>query len=432
MNAVIFPRALLTLFLAFAFPVASFAYWDVGIRVGFAPPEIPLYAQPPCPGPGNIWTPGYWAYSNDDEDYYWVPGTWVLAPSAGLYWTPGYWAVNDDEYEWNEGYWAPHVGFYGGINYGFGYFGVGFAGGYWRDRDFYYNRAVVNVTNVNVTNVYYSNEYNNYDRGRRVSFNGGDGVRARPTSTDLIAAREPHRGFTAPQRFQAESARKVPELMASVNHGLPTVAATPRPGLFNARNVEPARATGDAPMWRRNAQTPNRADNTSRPEASRPDASNRQSMPQQPQPAHAFNQQPMTRSTESQWTSRGGSNLGGSNPRGGDVMQRSAPPSRAPVVADYRRSEQQPAAQQHQFNQPQQFAQQPHQLAQPAPYRSAPAPAYRQAPTYAPPRAPQPAPRSENYGMPQRAAMPQQMPRNEPSPRGSPPAHGNGPDRNRS
>ena len=28
------------------------------------------------PGPGYIWTPGYWAYDPADG-YYWVPGTWV-------------------------------------------------------------------------------------------------------------------------------------------------------------------------------------------------------------------------------------------------------------------------------------------------------------------------------------------------------------------
>jgi predicted patatin/cPLA2 family phospholipase len=28
-----------------------------------------------------------------DEDYYWVPGTWVLPPEVGLRWTPPYWAT---------------------------------------------------------------------------------------------------------------------------------------------------------------------------------------------------------------------------------------------------------------------------------------------------------------------------------------------------
>ena len=32
---------------------------------------------------------------------------------------------------WHLGYWGPHVGFYGGVNYGYGYVGVGFVGGRW-------------------------------------------------------------------------------------------------------------------------------------------------------------------------------------------------------------------------------------------------------------------------------------------------------------
>jgi hypothetical protein len=47
---------------------------------------------------------------------------------------------------------GPHIGFYGGVNYGFGYGGVGFGGGEWRGGSFYYNRSVTNVTNV--TTVY--------------------------------------------------------------------------------------------------------------------------------------------------------------------------------------------------------------------------------------------------------------------------------------
>ena len=57
-------------------PASSFA--GVFISVGFAPPVLPVYEQPPCPQPGWMWTPGYWAYG--DDGYYWVPGTWVPAP----------------------------------------------------------------------------------------------------------------------------------------------------------------------------------------------------------------------------------------------------------------------------------------------------------------------------------------------------------------
>lgn len=51
---------------------------SVGISVGIAPPPIPIYTQPVCPGPAYMWTPGYWAYDPVDG-YYWVPGTWVVA-----------------------------------------------------------------------------------------------------------------------------------------------------------------------------------------------------------------------------------------------------------------------------------------------------------------------------------------------------------------
>ena len=53
-----------------------------------------------------MWTPGYWAW-DDDNGYYWVPGTWVEAPEPGLLWTPGYWGWNDGVYAWNGGYWGP-------------------------------------------------------------------------------------------------------------------------------------------------------------------------------------------------------------------------------------------------------------------------------------------------------------------------------------
>src|SRR5712691_11778605 len=98
----------------------------VGVSIRIAPPLLPVYVQPPIPGPGYIWTPGYWAWDPYVRDYYWVPGTWVLAPAVGLLWTPGYWGWRDGVYIWNGGYWGPRIGYYGGINYGYGYTGIGF------------------------------------------------------------------------------------------------------------------------------------------------------------------------------------------------------------------------------------------------------------------------------------------------------------------
>src|SRR5580704_13769957 len=110
-------------------PTATFAQVSVGVSITVAPPVLPVYVQPPIPEAGYIWTPGYWAYG--DDGYYWVPGTWVMPPSVGLLWTPGYWGWSGGSYVFNAGYWGPTVGFYGGINYGFGYGGVGYEGGRW-------------------------------------------------------------------------------------------------------------------------------------------------------------------------------------------------------------------------------------------------------------------------------------------------------------
>src|SRR5262249_29659943 len=140
-------RALIAALSLAALPVVSQAGVFVGVSVNIAPPVLPVYVQPPCPAPGYIWVPGYWAWGGDEDGYYWVPGTWALAPSVGLLWTPGWWGWGDGVYLWHAGYWGPHVGFYGGINYGFGYGGLGYEGGEWRGNQFYYNRSVTNVTN---------------------------------------------------------------------------------------------------------------------------------------------------------------------------------------------------------------------------------------------------------------------------------------------
>jgi len=111
----------------------------VFVSVGFAPPVIPIYTQPIAPGYGYIWTPGYWAYG--DDGYYWVDGEWVYPPYEGALWTPGYWGWGGSAYLWYPGYWGRRVGYYGGINYGFGYFGTGFWGGYWHGGRYFYNSA---------------------------------------------------------------------------------------------------------------------------------------------------------------------------------------------------------------------------------------------------------------------------------------------------
>jgi hypothetical protein len=189
----IFGRLFVALALGLLFlatPRAGLA--QVAVSITVAPPPLPVYVQPPIPGPGWIWTPGYWAWG--PYGYYWVPGTWVRPPRVGLLWTPGYWGWLNGVYVWHVGYWGPRVGFYGGINYGFGYIGVGYFGGFWEHDVFHYNAAVNNIRNVHV-NVYRQTTVNNINITRnvnvtRVSFNGGrGGIAARPTPEELGAAR---------------------------------------------------------------------------------------------------------------------------------------------------------------------------------------------------------------------------------------------------
>src|SRR5260370_25632507 len=153
----IFAVAVLTML---CMPASSAAQVAVGIAVGFAPPDLPVYEQPMCPEEGYIWTPGYWAYDPDFGDYYWVPGTWVLAPEVGFLWTPGYWAWGGSGFIFYEGFWGPVVGFYGGINYGYGYFGHRYEGGPWVGGRFFYNRRVHNVNVTIIPNLYYSTVIN--------------------------------------------------------------------------------------------------------------------------------------------------------------------------------------------------------------------------------------------------------------------------------
>ncbi len=226
---------LLVSLLVIAAPLPASAEVAIGISVGYAPPALPVYVQPVCPGPGFIWIPGYWAW-DPDYGYYWVPGTWVLAPFPGFLWTPGYWAWSDGAYIWYEGYWGPVVGFYGGINYGFGYNGYGYYGGYWDHDRFYYNRTVNNISTTNITTVYSKQIPRSATKGR-VSFNGGRGGAALRPTAGQMEARKKGSAPVPVQREQLQAARSDPRLRASANHGRPAIAATPKPGVFSGSGV---------------------------------------------------------------------------------------------------------------------------------------------------------------------------------------------------
>jgi Skp family chaperone for outer membrane proteins len=231
-------RSLLVVIAMLAIPAVSMA--GVSVSITIAPPPLPVYEQPVCPGDGYIWTPGYWAWDDDSGDYYWVPGTWVMAPEVGFFWTPAYWGWDGGSYVFYQGYWGPQIGFYGGINYGFGYFGTGYEGGRWDNGHFFYNQSVNNVNVTVVHNVY--NTRVTETNTSHVSFNGGNGgINARPTAQEEAAAHAQHVGPVAAQVQHVQAARTNTQLRASANHGRPPVAATVKPGDFSGSGVVAAR-----------------------------------------------------------------------------------------------------------------------------------------------------------------------------------------------
>ena len=184
------------------------------------PPPLPVYEQPELTDPGDQWTPGYWSYAS--QGYYWVPGAWVAPPFVGALWTPGYWGFYGGRYRFNHGYWGHHIGFYGGVPYGFGYTGRGYEGGYWNGDHFFYNNAV-NRVNVNeVHNVYVRNV--TVVNNNRVSYNGPGGWNARPTASDMAVLHEQRVPAMQVQRQRAQEAASNRQQFAAENHGRPAVA----------------------------------------------------------------------------------------------------------------------------------------------------------------------------------------------------------------
>jgi hypothetical protein len=169
------------------------SYATTDIRTQQTPPALEAADQPPCPEDGYLWTPGYWAWG--PAGYYWVAGEWVAPPQVGLLWTPGYWESIGNAYVFHPGYWAADVGYYGGINYGFGYFGTGYVGGRWWGGSFAYNRSVSNLGRRPFRNVYIEPAN---DRGshNKLSYNASG---AHSTQSHAVPAYAQHGTLSVPQ-----------------------------------------------------------------------------------------------------------------------------------------------------------------------------------------------------------------------------------------
>lgn len=247
----------------------------VFLSVGFAPPALQVYAQPLCPTDGYLWTPGYWGYR--DAAYYWIPGAWMAPPQAGFLWTPGYWGFSEGLYSFNAGYWGPTVGFYGGVNYGFGYGGRGFDGGRWQGGHFAYNTA---VSRVNTTVIHNTYNQNVTDNRSRTSFNGGPGgISARPNAAEASTARAHNQPAAAPAARERASVN-TPAARPAANAPANNRSAEPQSRMAARPSPNAAKPNEGPAANARVAPQENREVNHAAP--NRPSAP-----PQRPQETHA-------------------------------------------------------------------------------------------------------------------------------------------------
>lgn len=73
------------------------------VVVARTPPAVRVETQTVIPGPGYVWTPGYWRWTG--TDYVWVSGGWVMPPQATAVWVPGHWAHRTGGWMWIAGHW---------------------------------------------------------------------------------------------------------------------------------------------------------------------------------------------------------------------------------------------------------------------------------------------------------------------------------------
>jgi hypothetical protein len=154
----------------------------------------------------------------------------------GALWTPGYWGFYGGRYLFYPGYWGLHIGFYGGINYGFGYGGFGYEGGYWNSGRFFYNRVYNNVNLGRVHNVYsyratnrmVVNNHTNVNV--RTSYRGGPGgIQAHPQPSEAAAWHEPTAPRMNTQVNHAQTYQTNRGQLATHNNGQPRTPAVSHP-----------------------------------------------------------------------------------------------------------------------------------------------------------------------------------------------------------
>jgi hypothetical protein len=75
----------------------------VGVRTARPPPRPAMGYVGVAPGPGYIWTDGFWDLRGGK--WYWSSGRWVLPPRAHAVWVAPRWESRGGHYHFRQGHW---------------------------------------------------------------------------------------------------------------------------------------------------------------------------------------------------------------------------------------------------------------------------------------------------------------------------------------
>jgi hypothetical protein len=74
-----------------------------GYYARYGPPAPRYRVVGVAPGPGYVWTDGYWNLHN--RRWTWVDGRWVRPPRHGATWVAPRWQQRGERWEFHRGYW---------------------------------------------------------------------------------------------------------------------------------------------------------------------------------------------------------------------------------------------------------------------------------------------------------------------------------------
>ena len=73
------------------------------VYVRSGPPADRVEVISVSPGDRYVWVGGHWAWR--ENDYAWLPGSWVIPASSFTTWVPGHWTHDGHGWYWIDGRW---------------------------------------------------------------------------------------------------------------------------------------------------------------------------------------------------------------------------------------------------------------------------------------------------------------------------------------